>query len=92
MTVEERRAVREALAPLGVEWQFTARGVPLCCPSCLKDEWMEGSKALLMEERDRYLDQVMFHFGCRNCGLRVPGRVVLEDLAEFVPDHWSAWN
>lgn len=93
MTVEEQRALREALAPLVGGWLFALDGLKLACPSCLANEWMEGATVALMDERERKPDgTVWYHFGCPNCGLQVPGHFLLWDLGRCIPDNKSAWN
>lgn len=93
MTVEERRAIREALAKPGDAWQFELDGLRLVCPACLADEWMEGATVPLMEQREHLPSgEVCFHFGCPDCGLQVPADFLLYDLGAFIPEARNAWN
>lgn len=92
MTVEERRAVREALAPLG-SWSFTLKGLKLVCPACAADEWLEGATVPLMHERTQLPDgRVCFHFACPDCGGQIAADFLLWDLGRDIPAHNACFN
>lgn len=93
MTVDERRAVREALAPVGDPWSFTLNGLKLVCPACLSDEWMEGATVPLMHQRDQLPNGIKaFHFACPDCGLQEFSDFLLYDVCKNVPEDVASWN
>lgn len=92
MGVDEQRAIREALAPLR-DWQFGSAGLPLVCPACLGNEWLDGGTVARMRQRERLPNgRPHYHFACPDCGLQVDVDFVLYDLGRNIPPNVASWN
>lgn len=91
MTVEERRAIREALALSRTAWRCSYIGLPLVCPACSQGHWGEETLPFMVARATLPDGREAFHYGCPDCGAQV-FEDDIEDLYECVPGHVACWN
>ena len=89
---EERRALREAQASFK-GWSVGVDGLPMVCPSCLANDWLDGELISRMREHENAPDgTVFFHYRCTSCGCMVPSDFLLHNLCRCIPETVASWN